>query len=135
VVVRQDGVEWQIALGDAGADYTFRVEVTSPPVEGEVEVEARFVPQLIASTKVTLPALEHPVSSSTIATFGEQSTNKTDPLSSSEDPTDAAPTNTSRNGSGGVGPYLGAAGLRFFAGSLLTAVAFAVGRRNTAGTR
>lgn len=80
VVVRQQGVEWQVALGDAEADYTFQVEAEPPPLAGVVDVEARFADQRgllslsVASTDLTLPASGSLTGGTTVTPFGEQST-------------------------------------------------------------
>jgi len=74
------GIEWQIAQGDANADYTFEVDVSPPPVSGSVTIEARFAERegltsfLVASVDVTLAESVNAAPGATVATFGRQPT-------------------------------------------------------------
>lgn len=83
VAVRQEGVEYVVARGDASADYTFHVEVEQPPMVGRAVVEARygaeegFSSQLLATAEITLAEPDDAASGTTVASFGEPATDAT----------------------------------------------------------
>lgn len=97
VVVRQDGVEFVVAQGEAAPDYTFHVEVEPPPMVGEALVEARYANQvgftsaLTPSVPVTLPESEDLSGGQNVVTFRGQSLAQPGATGSSETPVSAAP--------------------------------------------
>ncbi|MGB3593426.1 MAG: hypothetical protein WA994_04585 [Ornithinimicrobium sp.] len=98
VVVRQQGIEWVVARGNADQDYTFRVDVEQPPVEGEAQVEARyagqegFTSQLVATAELTMAEPETSLGGRTVATFGQPTpVPKTPTVSPTESSSKTAP--------------------------------------------